>query len=111
MNELEKHLRDATDDSQNIGLDFGATIGPEDVKTLTESLTRGVKIKGHYADDPEVTVTLMDVWRYYVGDELIEDESGAVHVTAKYGGQEASIILQWVHVNGGIAVDTDGDGK
>jgi len=110
MNDLQKALTKAVDDKQVIGLDFGATIDPSDVPALKESITRGVKRFGHYTDDPVIDVTLQDVWKYFEGDTLIEDETGCVIVTASYGSLEAKIVLQWAHVSGGINVDTDGDG-
>lgn len=110
MNDLHKALMRAVDDKQVMGLDFGDTIDPSDEAALKASILNGVKRYGHYVDDPEITLTLVDVWKYYEGDELIEDETGCVIVKAAYGGLEARVVLQWAHVNGGIAVDTDGDG-
>jgi len=112
MKELEKHLRAAVDDKHIIGLEYGDTIGADDAKAIEKAVSQGIKIKGHYADDVKVTVTLHDVWRYYVGDELVEDETGCAHIQAEYGGETEYIILQWLDVNGkATPVDTDGDGK
>ena len=111
MQDLEKHLLAAVDDKQIIGIDFGDTIDPTDVPKLVEAISRGVKVKGHYTGEVTVKVVLNDVWKYYEGDNLIEDETGCAHITAEYGGQTATTVLQWAHVNGSTPVDTDGDGE
>lgn len=110
MNVLQKALLQAVDDRQVIGLDFGDTIDPTDAPMLRESIMRGVKRFGHFVDDPTITITLQDVWKYYKGDELVEDETGCVIVTAELGALNAEIVLQWAFVSGDTAVDTDGDG-
>ena len=110
MTELETILHRACSDSHVLGIDFGATLEPAEVPILENAITQGVKRLGMYVGDVEVAVELADVWRYYVGDELIEDETGCAHVTVTYGGQTARTVLQWAHVNGSVPVDTDGDG-
>ena len=107
MKDLELNLRNTVDDSQITGIGYGDTVGPDDVERIEAAIATGIKVKGHYTDEVKVKVTPLDVWRYYIGDELIEDETGALVVEAEYGGDTVSIVLQWVNT----PVDLDGDGK
>lgn len=111
MTDLQKYLLETVDDKHVIGMDFGATIDPSDVPQLTANIVQGLKIKGSYTGEPKVTIILADVWSYFRGEELIEDETGCAFIRAEYGGQSADVVLQWAHVNGSTPVDTDGDGK
>ena len=110
MHDLQKDLYDICQSQAIMGIDFGATIDLSDGDKLHDAIRDGLNIKG-WREPLTVDVTLQDVWRYYEGDKLIEDETGCAIVRVQHALMKADTILNWFHVNGSIPVDTDGDGN
>lgn len=109
MNQLQQDLYEVCQSTKVMGLDLGATVDPSDIDALQMAIRVGLMGKG-WREPFTVSVTLDDIWQYFRGGKLIEDETGCAHVVVKHGLMTANAILNWVHVNGSINVDTDGDG-
>lgn len=109
MSSLQNALYDICQDTGVMGIDFGQTIDPSDEPALRNAITNGLMAYGHKGFQLELI--FQDVWKYFIGDRLVEDETGCVIVRVMQGGTKADTILNWAHVNGSINVDTDGDGQ
>lgn len=103
MNDLQMSLYEVCQSPRMFGLELGDTVTPDDIPALTTALRAG--LGGYGWNEPEIEIELQDVWKYYQGDQLIEDETGCAIVNVTHGKMTASTVLQWF-----VAVDTDNDG-